>query len=131
MSALLPRVFGDFGDLFEDGYPFLVGQRIRVEDQVTDTAYIVRAELPGLDPETDVRVTTAHGVLSIHAERKEETKGVNRSEFRYGALHRSVRLPINADEEHVTATYAKGILEVTVPLTAPQPAGRKIAITVQ
>jgi HSP20 family protein len=58
---------------------------------------------------------------------REEVKGVNRSEFRYGAPHRSVRLPVNADEEHVTA---KGILEVTVPLTAPQPAGRKVPITV-
>ena len=128
MTALLPRLLGDFGDLFEEGYPFLVGHPIRVEDEVTDTAYILRAELPGLDADNDVQVTTANGVLTIHAERKEETKGINRSEFRYGVLRRSVRLPANTDAEHVTATYARGILEVTVPLTAPQPAVRKIEI---
>ena len=53
---------------------------------------------------------------------------VYRSEFRYGMLHRSVRLPANADEAAITATYDRGILEITVPLTAPEPAGRQIAI---
>jgi HSP20 family protein len=44
-------------------------------------------------------------------------------------LHRSVRLPANAAEAAITATYDKGILEVTVPLTAPEAsAGRQIEI---
>jgi HSP20 family protein len=63
-----------------------------------------------------------------HAERREEEKAVNRSEFRYGLLHRSVRLPANADEEHISAAYRNGILEVTVPLTAAEPAGRQIPV---
>lgn len=126
--ALLPRLFGDVEDWFEQGFPFVGGHLIRVEDRLTDNEYVLRAELPGLDPEKDVRVTAANGVLTIHAERREEQKGLNRSEFRYGVLHRTVRLPANADEEHITATYTKGILEVTVPLTAPEPAGRQIPV---
>jgi HSP20 family protein len=129
MTALLPRLFGDAGDWLEEGFPFFGGQLIRVEDQLTDNAYVLRAELPGLDPEKDVKVTTTGGMLTVHAERQEETKGVNRSEFRYGSMHRSVRLPAGADEEHITATYDKGILEVTVPLTAAPPTGRTITVT--
>jgi HSP20 family protein len=131
MPALLPRLFGDVGDWFEEGFPFAFasGQLIRVEDRVTDNEYLLRAELPGLDPDKDVQITTARGVLTIFAERREEPKAVDRTEFRYGALHRSVRLPAGADEEHVSATYRKGILEVTVPLAAPQPSRRKIPVT--
>ncbi|WP_199510052.1 Hsp20/alpha crystallin family protein [Nucisporomicrobium flavum] len=70
-----------------------------------------------------------HGLLTIKAERREEEKGLNRSEFRYGMLHRSVRLPANADEAGIKATYRKGILEVIVPLTAPASSGRRIEVT--
>ncbi|HEU4422654.1 MAG TPA: Hsp20 family protein [Pilimelia sp.] len=40
-----------------------------------------------------------------------------------------MRLPANADEEHIRAAYSKGILAVTVLLTAPEPAGRQIPVT--
>ena len=42
---------------------------------------------------------------------------------------RSVVLPERADTEHVTATYDKGILEVSVPVPETEPQGRRIAIT--
>jgi HSP20 family protein len=130
MSARLPRLFTDVGDWFEEGvFPFLSGQLIRVEDRLTDNEYVLRAELPGVDPDKDVQISVTSGVLTIHAERQEETKSINHSEFRYGTLHRSMRLPGNADEEHVSATYTKGVLEVTVPLSTPNEPGRKIPIT--
>lgn len=127
MPGLLPRLFGDVSDWFEIDFPHPLPV-IRLEDKITDEEYVLRAELPGLDPEKDVQITTLNGVLMLKAERREEEKGLNRSEFRYGALQRSVRLPANADESKIKATYHKGILEVTVPLTAPQPEGRKIEI---
>jgi HSP20 family protein len=128
MAALLPRLFGDMTDWFESEFPLRPGQLIRVEDRLTDKEYLLRAELPGIDPEKDVQVSAANGMLTIHAERHEEEKEVNRTEFRYGMLQRSVRLPANADEKHIIARYAKGILEVTVPLTAPEPTGRQIPV---
>lgn len=128
MAALLPRLFGDMSDWFEAEFP-RSAQMMRVEDRITDKEYVLRAEVPGLDPEKDVQVSALNGVLTVRAERREEEKGLNRSEFHYGLLHRSVRLPANADEENIKASYRKGILEVTVPLTAPEPAGRQIAIT--
>lgn len=126
MTALLPRLFGDFGELF-DMELTPRSHLIRVEDILTDEQYTVRAEIPGMDPAKDARITVADDMLTIRAERKEEEKTVSRSEFRYGALRRTVRLPANAAA--IKASYDKGILEVTVPLTANTPVVREIAVT--
>ena len=128
MTSLLPRLFGDVTDWFDLDFPRPL-PAIRVEDRLSDTEYVLRAELPGLVPDKDVHVSTQNGILTIRAERREEEKGLHRSEFRYGGVQRSVRLPSNADEPGIRATYRDGILEVTVPLTAPEPAGRRIEIS--
>lgn len=129
MTALMPRLFGDIADWFEADFPLHPGHLIRVEDQLTDQEYTLRAELPGMDPDKDVLVSVADGVLTIAAERRDEERARGRSEFRYGMLRRSVRLPAAADQEHITARYDKGVLLVTVPLTAPEPHGRKVPVT--
>jgi HSP20 family protein len=92
------------------------GHPVRMEDYVTDGRYVVRAELPGLDPEKDIDVKVSNGVLTVNAERHDESHPKHHTEFRYGKLTRSVTLPDGADEEHVDALYDNGILEVSVPL---------------
>jgi len=94
---------------------------MRVEDYVKDGTYVLRAELPGVDPEKDVEVTVSRGILMISARRQEETGGTHRSEFRYGAFARSVTLPEDADEDHIRASYGSGILEVVVTLKDEPP----------
>ncbi|GIJ48151.1 hypothetical protein Val02_50370 [Virgisporangium aliadipatigenens] len=128
MAPLLPRLFADVGGLFEPEFPFRLSSMMRVEDTLTDEEYTVRAELPGLDPEKDVTLTVTDGMLVIHAERREEERTSTRSEFRYGVFQRTIRLPANADEEKIAAAYDKGILTVTVPLTAPTASKREIPI---
>ena len=96
---------------------------MRVEDYVKDGTYVLRAELPGVDPEKDIEVTVFKGVLTISAHREEETEGKHRSEFHYGAFARSITLPGGADEDHIQASYDSGILEVVVTLT-DQAAGK-------
>lgn len=93
-----------------------MGQGIRMEDFVKDGHYVVRAELPGLDPEKELDVTVTDGILSIKAERHEEEIDKAHSEFRYGLFNRRVVLPAAADPEHIQASYDKGILEVVVDL---------------
>ena len=73
--------------------PFGPGQSFRVEDYAEDGKYLVRAELPGIDPAKDVEVTVDSGILTIHAERREETREDRHSEFRYGSMTRSISLP--------------------------------------
>lgn len=128
MTSLVPRLWSELSDWFDQDSPLRGSSLIRLEDRMTDTEYTVRAELPGLDPEKDVQINVSNGVLTIHAERREQAQTGQRSEFRYGSFQRSVRLPVNADEEGVRAEYSNGILEIMVPLKA-QPEPRKIDIT--
>jgi HSP20 family protein len=102
------------------GIPF-VDDGFRMEQFVeADGTVVVRGELPGLDADNDVTITLADDRLTIKAEREERSEekdnGHFRSEFHYGSLERSVRVPAGARADDVTATYADGILEVRVPV---------------
>lgn len=89
---------------------------IRIEEHLADGTYVLRAELPGIDPAKDVEITVTEGVLSLRAERGEETTEKHRTEFRYGTFARSVRLPAGAKGDEATAGYKEGVLTITVPV---------------
>lgn len=89
---------------------------IRVEEFFRNGDFIVRAEVPGIDPDSDLQVFVANGVLTIEATREEQTEEDQRSEFHYGHFRRSVLLPSGVTEEAVSAAYADGIVEITVHL---------------
>ena len=108
--------------------PFLTGQVFRLEEAIRDNRYVVRAQLPGLDPENDIEVTVDGCILTIRAERRQQDNGPYRSEFRYGSLAREVRLPARVDAADVTARYDKGVLEVSVPVREVKPEGTRIPI---
>ena len=129
----VPARFPDLLDWLDTPWsavlPFGPGQTFRVEDYTEDGKYMIRAELPGVDPEKDVEVTIESGMLTIHAERREETKQDRHSEFKYGSLTRSVTLPEGANPDNITASYDDGILKVTVPVPKEaKPAARRIAV---
>jgi HSP20 family protein len=123
-------------DLLDEGFPPMLGWRsvagvhgIRVEDVEKDGKYIVRAELPGVDPDKDLEITVSDGVLTIRAERQEEHKDTHRSEFRYGSFARRLALPAGIDEEDVTAKYVDGVLEVSIGLKeATKPEVKRITV---
>lgn len=123
-----------FGDL---GWPF--GERaaaaadlIRVEEVIENDQVVVRAELPGVDPDRDIEVTVDEGVLTIKAERREQAEDRTghgyRSEFRYGRLVRRLRLPRGTSAEVVSATYKDGVLEVRMPAPVAETPGRRISV---
>lgn len=123
---------------FSDMFGTLVGgetQVMRVEEYLEDGTCVIRAELPGIDPDKDVEITVADGVVHLRAEREERSDEKRpdgyRSEFRYGRLSRSIRLPQGADETDVTASYEDGILEIRVPAPGPEtaPAPTRIPIS--
>ena len=130
MNSLVKRERGTFADLLdwlESEFPAIPAfrpfaglQMMRVEDFQDGDQYVMRAELPGIDPDKDVELEVQDGVLTIKAERREERKEPHRSEFRYGSLSRSVTLPAGADENNITANYRDGILEIRVPLKEEQ-----------
>jgi len=107
---------------------FTAAQSFRVEETTRDNCYVIRAELPGLDPDRDIEVTVEGRTLTIHAERRQEDNGPYRSEFRYGSLTRLVRLPAKVDAKDVTARYERGVLEVSVPVRDVKPEGIRVEI---
>jgi HSP20 family protein len=130
-----PRsLFPEFSELFA-GFPSWASLRpafeshiIRLEDEIKDGNYEVRAELPGVDPAKDVDFTVRDGVLTIKAERTEKKESSGRSEFSYGSFVRSVTLPAGADEDAIKASYDKGILTVSVPVAEPKAAEKHVEI---
>lgn len=137
MTTVVPRrhrgLLPDFDELFDAMVPF--GWRMpfdqhpmRIEEYVADGNAVIRAELPGLDPDQDIDITVAESVLTIKAERKEEKVEKGRSEFRYGSFLRRVMLPAGADESAVTATYDQGILTVTIAVKEPEKSERHIKV---
>jgi HSP20 family protein len=125
-------MFPDLADWLESPWsgppPFLAGQVFRVEETIRDDRYVIRAELPGLDPQNDIEVTVNGPILTIRAERRQQDNGPYRSEFRYGSLVRTIRLPARVDAADVTARYDKGVLEVSVPVSEVKPEGTQIPI---
>ncbi len=107
---------------FLDG-DLAVTPTMKVEQFQDGSTLVVRAEVPGIDPDKDVDVSVSDGMLHIKAEREEKaehrSKTGYRSEFRYGSFSRSVALPAGAREEDITATYKDGVLEVRAPAAAP------------
>jgi HSP20 family molecular chaperone IbpA len=137
MSGMIERLPGwpALPDLFgwmETGLPGLHvapgTHGIRVEERLTDGAYTLRAELPGIDPAEDVEITVAEGVLVLRAERGEETTEKHRTEFRYGTFTRSVRLPAGAKGDEATAEYKDGVLTITVPVPEAKTGTRTIPV---
>jgi len=105
---------------------------IRVEEYRGDGTLVIRADLPGIDPDKDVELTVADGMLHIEAERREEEKreekGYVRQELRYGSLSRSLPLPEGVTEADISATYNAGVLEIRIPEPKRETA-KKIAIS--
>ena len=105
----------------------------RVDIQETEKAYIVKADLPGVDPK-DVEVDVHDGILTVRGEKKEEKeekhKNYHRSERFIGQFYRSLPLPAGADENNVQATSHKGVLTISIP-KKPQAQPRKIAVKAQ
>jgi HSP20 family protein len=107
--------------------------QVKVEEFVENEQLVVRAELPGVDPERDIDVSIIDGNLRIRAERRHEEKvekrNYRKSEIRYGSFARVLPLPASADESDIKASYVDGILEVRAPLDQERSKRSKIPIS--
>jgi len=107
---------------------------LRVEEYHDGNTLVVKAEVPGINPESDVEITLTGNQLHIGVRREEKSehrgKEGYRSEFRYGTFSRSVTLPDVISQDEVQASYQDGVLEVRVPIPdEPRTSTRKIPIT--
>lgn len=101
---------------------------IKIEEYEKDGKLVIKAEMPGIDPEKDIDVSIHDGYLTISGEREESINTEHRCEFTYGSFSRSISLPRGYDEKSIHADYKNGILEVTMNMPTKSNNGRKIHI---
>lgn len=89
----------------------------RMEVQEKETEYVIRAELPGIDP-NKVDLSLTDNVLTLRGEKPREKPegkiGYEYTERSYGSFSRSIQLPSDIDPNKVDASYKHGVLEIHV-----------------
>ena len=116
---------------FGDEQPQSVVQWVPAVDiREQDKQFVIHADLPGVDSK-HIDVTLEKGVLTIRGRRdleeRDEKRGFRRSERISGDFYRRFSLPDTADSLSVTARFANGVLEVTIPKQA-QVVPRRISV---
>lgn len=105
---------------------------IPVEEAVSGRRYVLRAELPGIDPVDDLRLTCTGNELRIDAMRMAPRRvGPGHSEFAYGRRLRVVPLPAGVRPRTIAARYVNGVLEVTAALGPTEPSMPAFAVDVR
>ncbi|MBL8521516.1 MAG: Hsp20/alpha crystallin family protein [Betaproteobacteria bacterium] len=101
---------------------------IRIEVTEDANTYRVAAQVPGVKKE-DIHLSVNDNEVTISAEIKREASAKEgekllHSERFYGKTTRSFALAESIDEGNVSAKYADGILNLTLPKKAPATAKR-------
>ncbi len=123
MTSEFDRMFGEpfFPSPAFRGFamPEVVAWSPKVDVFEKDNRLITRIDLPGMKKE-DVKVEVTDGYLALSGERKRETEEKKdtfyRSEREYGSFYRAVPLPEGVKLEDIKATFADGVLDVSIPL---------------
>lgn len=108
------------------------GATLRIEEFQEGDEQVVRAQIPGVDPDKDITVSLHDGMLTIEASRtqRHETESASgyRSEFTYGSFLRTIPVPSDVDPDDVKATYEGGILEVRLKRSGREAAAHRITV---
>ncbi|MBL7963339.1 MAG: Hsp20/alpha crystallin family protein [Flavobacteriales bacterium] len=147
-KSLLSRFFDDDAFGFPEG--FLDDERFKPA-RLFDRPFFKDANLPAVNikdnsdhfaielaapgyKKDDLKVNVKDGVLTISSERKqeseEEKKGYTRKEWSYVSFSRSFVLPEHTDPDSLKATFADGVLKLTLNKVkaVPEVKGREIKI---
>ena len=121
LKSEMDRLFDRFFEPRWEEAPALGEWAPSLDLSETKDAFVVKAEVPGMDP-ADIQVSLQENLLTIKGEKRhekeEKDERYHRVERSYGTFTRTVRLPIGVDLSKVTATFKNGLLTVTMPKTA-------------
>jgi len=121
-----PAIFDMFDRFFDSAWPGTVSTPeaalMPLDIYEKDNKVYFQCAVPGIKPE-EIEVSVDHNVLTIRGEAKhdwaDESVKVYRREFRYGTVARSLRLPEGLDLESVEATFANGMVTVSIAKVEP------------
>lgn len=125
-SDRLLRSFFDVNDMMSP-----MGFRVDVRE--TADAYLLEAELPGVEQE-NISITAEGDVLTIAAdvnsEKREQKEQYLYSERRSGHVERRFSLEGVAQDD-ITAAYRNGVVSIRLPKAQPEPerTARRIELT--
>jgi len=121
MRSEMDRLWNRFLDDWPMPAMFTKGWAPMADLSETRDKLIVKAELPGLDPE-DIKLSLSGNLLTIAGEKKKEKEEKDEQHYsleRYcGGFKRSFLLPAEVLEDKIDAKFAKGVLTITMPKTA-------------
>jgi HSP20 family protein len=104
-----------------------------IELQETEAELILKAQVPGLEPENlDIQVSDNAIFLTgeYQEQKKDDSRGIMRSEFHYGRFTRVIPLPSAIQHDQVMANMADGLLTLTMPKAIPSvPSMVKVPLT--
>ncbi len=135
MQSFFDRMLGSERPLmFRERAPFV--WRPAVDMTREDGNMVIRAELPGIDPEKDLEIEVEDNVLHIrgerHIEREIDEEDRYLSERFVGHFERNLMLPEGVDPDKLEASYQKGVLTVRVPVPVEAlPKGKKIEVKIE
>jgi HSP20 family protein len=125
-GRLFPRIMDDFFNNdrflfdFSSTLPEVNFLNVLPEANIVETqkAYQIELAAPGLDKK-DFNIEMKNGMLTISAEKEEETKSEDKNyisrEFSYSSLYRSFVLPDNLLMDKIDAKYENGVLKLKLP----------------
>jgi len=116
MSRAMDRLFEEFyGHSPVTGG---VGAFPSVDMYQTENEVVVKATLPGLNPE-DLQVSVTGEVLTLRGEIRQEKDvpgdSYHLQERTYGSFSRSIQLPVPVVVEKSKAEFENGVLNLTLP----------------
>jgi len=124
LERMLESTFGSVSASTVGVYP-----TVNVFDAGDD--YVIKAELPGVDP-SKVEIEAQDNTLVLRGARKfddptNQNVAYHRRERDQGQFRRVVRLPGRVDGDKAAATYHNGVLTIRVP-KAKETQPRRVAI---
>ena len=116
------RDFFDVENIFGSNWPGVNTSLPSVNISEDDKCFCVDVVAPGFKKE-DFKVNVEDDILTISAETKtgnnedNKNKQYSRREYSHSSFTRSFRLPENAKDDQVSASYKDGILKLDIPKT--------------
>ena len=119
-NNLMDDLFSELPVLYKNGFNQSNGfAPVNIKDK--EKSYQVEVVAPGFD-KTDFKVNIDRDILTISAEKKEETKNENdkqiRKEYSYRSFKRSFTIDEKIDATNIDAKYVNGVLILNFPKKA-------------
>jgi len=120
VQSSLSRMMDEFfnGGLPTDWNNSLMATQPSVNVVEKDDLFLVEVAAPGLE-KGDFNITVEDDMLTISGQKKEEKKetegNYTKREFNYSSFSRSFRLPEICNSSEISASYDKGVLNLSIP----------------